>query len=453
MKNAYDLVVIGAGPAGLVAAKTAAENGLSVAVLERKDAVHEILRMCGQMIVSLSGKYMGERVVHNEQAGLLCFPHNGFTLKYDGPTKDFYAWNIYSPNEEKIVFGDYETNKSKGKAGRASAVYDKSWLLRSLVEECKHLGVEVFTGENVLDVRKEGEFVDVQTTRGKHFKGVYALAADGRQSRVARVMGINKQRNFYGSVTSVGYEMTNLNLPEPYALHQPLMESGDPPMLGFVVPRAWDYHGEDVWLVMVTNVDPEADHEALLDNLTEKSKFSSWFKGGRKVRRCGCAGNMYSPILHPFKDNVLFAGDAGWCQEAEMTGAAMCGARVGSAVVEAMLEGNYTEEGVRSYLDWWKEYHISRLDHNVFLKNLYMPILCNDGEIDYIFSKIQDVLPTVLDPYEVPENMGRAMLKIIPAIQQEKPALLQKLSGFNELPAETVLRNTIRAGFNCSFST
>ena len=264
---------------------------------------------------------------------------------------------------------------------------------------------------------------------------------------------MNKDRGFYGSVTSVGYEMTNLNLKEPMALHQPLVASGDPPTLGFVIPRAWDHEGDPVWLVMMTNVDPEADSEALLDNLIKNSKYSSWFKGGNVVRKCGCAGNMYSPIIKPFKDNVLFAGDAGWCQEAEMTGAAMCGAQAGSAVVEAMLEGKYNKEGVQSYLDWWQEAHISKLDHNVFLKNLYMPVLCNDKEIDYIFSKIEETLPTVLDPYEVPANMGKAMAKIIPLIQKERPELLKKLSGFNDLPPEVVLNKTIRAGFDCRFTT
>lgn len=453
MKNIYDLIVVGAGPAGLVAAKTAAENGLSVALIERKNTIHEILRMCGQMIVSLSGRYMGERVVYNEAAGVISFPHNGFTLKYDGPTRDFYSWHIYSPNEETIVFGDYDANEAKGKEGRASAVYSKGHLLRSLVEECIRLGVDVFAGENVIDVRKEGEEVEVQTASGKHFKGMFVVAADGRQSRVARVLGMNKTRGFYGSVTSVGYEMTNLNLPQPNALHQPLVASGNPPMLGFVIPRAWDHEGDQVWLVMITNVDPDADHEALLDNMVKDSRYASWFKGGKVVRKCGCSGNMYSPIIDPFKDNVLFAGDAGWCQEAEMTGAAMCGAQAGSAVVEAMLDKNYTRQGVQSYLDWWQDAHISKLDHNVFLKNLYMPILCNDKEIDYIFSQIEETLPTVLDPYEVPENMGKAMARIIPKIQQERPDLLQKLSGFNDLPPEVVLNKTIRAGFDCRFTT
>ena len=55
MKGEFDLVIIGAGPAGLTAAKTAAENGLSVALLERKEKVHDILRLCGMMLVTLSG--------------------------------------------------------------------------------------------------------------------------------------------------------------------------------------------------------------------------------------------------------------------------------------------------------------------------------------------------------------------------------------------------------------
>jgi len=453
VKNLYDLVVVGAGPAGLAAAKVAAENGLSVALLERKSTPHEILRMCGMMVVSLSGTYMGERVYHNEEAGLFCFPHNGFSVKYDGPTKNFYSWHIYSPGEERIVFGDYESNVKKGSEGRASAVYDKGCFLRGLLEECTRLGVDVFAGENVIDVRKEGENVEVYTSSGKCFSTVFAVAADGRQSRVARVMGMNKNRGFYGSVTSVGYEMTNLNLPQPYALQQPLVKSGNPPMLGFVIPRAWDHNGEDVWLVMTTNVDMNADHEDVFDELTQRSRFAPWFKNAKKVRRCGCSGNMYAPLFHPFKDNVLFAGDAGWCQEAEMTGAVMSGWNAGSAVVMALREGMHNEEGIQPYLDWWRIHHIEPLDYKVFLKNLYMPILCSDGEIDYIFSKINDILPTVLDPYEVPETMGEAMIKIIPEIQQERPELLGKLQGFSTLPAETVLKKTIRGGFACSFTT
>lgn len=453
MKSEFDLVIIGAGPAGLTAAKTAAENGLSVALLERKETVHDILRLCGMMLVTLSGSYMGERIIHNEEKGLLCFPHHGFNVKYDGPTKDFFSWEIYSPNGEKITFGDYASNIKKGKAGRASAVYDKGWFLRGLLEECQKLGVHIFTGANVIDVRKSRDLVWVQTAEGRSFKGPFAIAADGRISRTARVLGLNKNRGFYGTVTSWAYEMTNLNLPNPYALYQPLVRSGDPPMLSFIVPRAWDYHGEDVWLVMASSVDPANDHEAIFDYFTKESRFSAWFKNAKRIKRCGVAGNIYSPVFYPFKDNVIFAGDAGWCQEAEMTGAVMCGWKAANTVTFALQEGMRDEDGIKPYIEWWKTYYLEKMDYNVFLTNLLMPVLCSDNEIDYIFSKIQETLPTVLDPYEVPTHMGKAMAKIIPAIKAERPDLIKKLESFASYPPSLFLKNTIRAGFSCSFTT
>ena len=35
----YDVIIIGAGPAGLMAAKTAAEDGLKVLLIERKKVI------------------------------------------------------------------------------------------------------------------------------------------------------------------------------------------------------------------------------------------------------------------------------------------------------------------------------------------------------------------------------------------------------------------------------
>jgi hypothetical protein len=246
--------------------------------------------------------------------------------------------------------------------------------------------------------------------------------------------------------------MTNLDLPSPYALIQPLVQSCDPPMLGFIIPRAWKHNGEDLWLVMVSDTNPPNDHEALCEHFISKSRFAPWFKKAKKIRKLGVCGNMYGPIVHPFKDNVIFAGDAGWCQEAEMSGAVMCGWKAGNTVSYALQEGLRNEEGIQPYLDWWKTYHLDTLDYTVFLKNLAMPILCTDSEIDYIFSKIKETLPTLLDPYEVPKHMGSAMAKVIPAIQAERPELLKKLEGFANLPTKVMLKNTIRAGYNCSFT-
>jgi flavin-dependent dehydrogenase len=82
VKNLYDVLVVGAGPAGLMAAKTAGENGLRVALLERKEHIVDINRACTMMVLVLNEYIFGERITFNTRDGRLCFPVNGFSVRY-----------------------------------------------------------------------------------------------------------------------------------------------------------------------------------------------------------------------------------------------------------------------------------------------------------------------------------------------------------------------------------
>ena len=46
MKTHYDSIVIGAGPAGLMAAKTAAEKGLDVLLVDIKKNISIVMSFC-----------------------------------------------------------------------------------------------------------------------------------------------------------------------------------------------------------------------------------------------------------------------------------------------------------------------------------------------------------------------------------------------------------------------
>ena len=45
----YDLIVVGGGPGGLMAAKTAAEDGLKVLLIERRKKFADFRRSCLQL--------------------------------------------------------------------------------------------------------------------------------------------------------------------------------------------------------------------------------------------------------------------------------------------------------------------------------------------------------------------------------------------------------------------
>ncbi len=124
MTKRYDLIVVGAGTAGLMAARTAAENGLSVALLERKTDIPTIRRLDGGAI-GINEYLFGQMTLFNPQAKRLCFPTSGFSIPYDGPYSNIYGFQIHSPGGKRLLFGDWEAAGTRGDEVRVGISMDK----------------------------------------------------------------------------------------------------------------------------------------------------------------------------------------------------------------------------------------------------------------------------------------------------------------------------------------
>jgi flavin-dependent dehydrogenase len=442
MSKKYDLIVVGAGPAGLTAAKTAAENGLSVALLERKSTLTDINRACSMMVVTLTGKYLEERVILNTGQKRFCFPKYGFTINYDGAHQDFYTWSIYSHKGNKIQLGDYAQNSARGEMGRVSATYDKEALLKCLLADARANNVDVFNPYNVIGARTANGSVTVFTSEGVTFTGTFVIGADGRSSRLAKSLGFNQGRRYFGSPTTRGFEMTGCEPPEKYALFQIFLNE-NPPMRIWITPRA----GTDEHFVMVTCLHPGADMDGAFNRFTTQGYFASWFKHAEKKRCLPIVGNMYSHITDPYKDQVILISDAVWCQEAEMTGAVISGWKSANAVTFALAEGDISRQGVSGYLDWWQDEVIKKYDFKDMVRNAVMPYCLTSDDIDFLLSKITKTLKSILDPYETPKIVGAAMAEIMPAVSKERPDIFKKLQAMRTNPLETIFKGCIRAGF------
>jgi len=437
MAKKYDVIVVGAGPAGFLAAKAAGENGLEVALLERKSDPTQLTRACAQTLTAMNEYWLGTMVRYNTRDKRICFPSDGFSFKYDGPYENLYILRVYAPNGHKVDFGDYEQQKRQGDYGRVGLAFDKEALFRCLLEQVKACSVDVFPGVNVEKVTSTAEGVRVEGS-GQSFEGAYVIAADGVNSRIAEMMGFNKERTYYFNVYAMTYYMTGLELKEPHDVMirtAAILKEGDASL--YVAPRPTE--GE--YNILVLSLNPRVDLETALDYFMNRAFCAPWFKKAKKLKALSAVINCYSPMVEPYRDRVLVIGDVGSLVDLENHGAMLSGWKAGQAISTAVQEGNLGLEitGISQYVNWWKEAYINAYNHEDLIKGFALPyILTKDEEINYLYGLIKETLPAVWSPEGASRAMRPVLAKAMPIIERERPDIFQKLQR-RGLPATQVL--------------
>ncbi len=443
MSQKYDVVIVGAGPSGLLAAKAIGLSGFKVALIDRKSDITRLDRLCGQTLVSMNDYYFGDIINYNRQGKRIAFLNSGFSFKYDGPVKNCNAWHIFSPNGNRLPFGLPEETRKKGDQGAVGISYDKEILFKCLLEEVEEAGVDVFTGINVSEVSTSSDGAKV-SGGGQVFEGSYVIAADGTNSRIAKLLGFNRDRTFYSYLLCLGWYMRNVKAPELDILMSSITQKTVAPGLMFVFPRPY----EDDLNVAFLALDPRVKLEDVADYfMKENPFFSQWFKDAQLLKKYAASQYIYSPVKEPYMDRVLLAGDTGACQELENSGAMISGWKAGSAIAAALKEDKVGMQaiGISNYVDWWKSTYIEKCPHEAYLMNFAMPyVLDREEDLDYIFSLVKDPLPPCWNPYAAMNHMGQLIQSLIPTIQKERPDLMPKLAKMSQ-PMTEVLEVTTKA--------
>ncbi|MGE0025336.1 MAG: NAD(P)/FAD-dependent oxidoreductase [Hyphomicrobium sp.] len=260
----YDLVIVGASFAGLVAARTAAMRGLSVAVLEAKPEAGHRVATTGILV--------------KEAAEEVDIPH---TL-----TRRVHGVRLYAPSRRHVdLFAP----------GYFFLTTDTANVLRWLASEALRAGARIlFRARFEGAERQDGVF----RFKGLNIAARYIIGADGARSAVARAFGLGLNRRF---LTGIEVEYEGLAAADPRFLHCFVDSRLAPGYLGWVAP------GPSLTQVgMAVGHGRRPDLKAFLKATEPIFAFSAAAEVERRSGRIPAGG-----LVHPWAaDGVLLVGDA-----------------------------------------------------------------------------------------------------------------------------------------------
>ena len=417
----YDLIVVGGGPAGLMAAKTAAEDGLKVLLIERKKDITSTNRSdvsifywkfvipdeyiepimveigTGKSLVDIGGGKPTTR---------FNFLGPGFSIDYTGPIVPYYNFINLSPS-------GYQVYSIKNELW--GFYYSREVILADLLGAVQKTKAEVLTETMALGAENisDGVKILVKTKSGEEtLVARKAIAAEGVNSRIVESLGLNQNRQVLRHAKAVGYVLEGVKADADVPDHCS--------WLSFLIPSI-----SEGGVLMGLHAEAEnvnmrhllAGSEETINKFIKQSRYAPWFSNARLVRKTATGAYQRVPTLRePAMGNILIVGDA-ISQESWIQGAIACGYQGAKATLKE-LSG---QKGYPGYTDWLHKAFAFFVypDHfKLKARHHVLRMVCsNDEEADTIYRLFEGKIghPAFLMAEE-PE-----------LIKDERPDLYQKL--------------------------
>lgn len=366
MREKYDIVVVGAGPAGSMAARAAAKEGAEVMMFDKRRELGVPVQ-CGE---ALNEDVLKELDISPDPRWAL------------GKTN---AVKLVSPSGIEVRIAERKV------VGKVGYILDRKIFDKHLAILAAKKGADIMVGTLV-----DGLILENGKPKGVRARGASGrlevraeviIAADGVGSRVARWAGLNTYLKLDDIETGVQFQMVGVNFESPSMMEHYFGNKIAPGGYCWVFPK-----GEDMANVGLGVLGSRAERrpiEYLRDFVAQMPGLSK----GKMIEINAGGVPVGGPLKQTVKDNLLVVGDAAR-QVNALTGggidsAMRAGDIAGEVAAKAVAEGDTSEKRLGEYEKRWRDLMGKRLERYLKAKNVLVSL--TDDDLDRLAKALSDV--------------------------------------------------------------
>lgn len=386
----YDMVVVGAGPAGSTTARYAAMNGADVLMIEKRQEIGSPVR-CGEGI----GKALLEKIDLEPNKRWIA--------------NEVLGARVISPNGSVVTLTERMAGDETGYVIYRD-VFDKE-LAKIAAKE----GVDIMLKTSAISILKEnGKVTGVKAKHmGRMFdiKAKVVVGADGFESQIGRWAGINTNLKPSDVETGFQYHMVGIDCDKDFSHFY--LGSYAPGGYVWVFPKAQGEANVGIGL-QLSKIKDRAAPKRYLDDFIKKHKE---LVKGKAIMQVAGAVSTCAPIEKTVDDGIMLVGDAARQIDALTGGgiinACEAGKIAGETAAQAIKEGDVSKTLLNKYEKGWRDAMEGRLYRNWIAKEKLAELS------DDTLNKLIDAIST----YKV-ETIST--LEILRAVQSKYPELVKE---------------------------
>ncbi len=379
--DSFDAIIVGAGPAGSLAAQRIAKRGFQVALLEEHREIGEPIQ-CGGLVTPRVFDYV------NCKETIL---------------GEIHGAEIYSPKGHCLRIDGHETE---------AVVVDRAMFDRAIATEAVRAGAHTFLGTQAQSASYVDGGVEVTVDRDgktRKLRGKILIGCDGVRSNVAKWFNILRPKKILP-----GFEVELAGVKgDPGMVKLFVGNEIAPGFFGWIIPS-----GDTARVGLCVR---EGNAFAYLENMLKRPEVQQYTKGAQPI--VYIVGGI--PVGFPrrtYADHVMVVGDAA-CQAKATSGGGIftslhCASLAAETAVQALEKGDFSSRMMHRYHKAWTKSIGKELRKDLAIHESYERL--TDQQFEELFDIFGDpvVLRLIEETADIdfPSKIGWTLIRRDPRI-------------------------------------